>query len=73
MTHVFKNSLIVVALVAAFAVAQAGNTAAQIVVNSPDDIPAEGIGGAQAYYEAATGNVYFSLGPDLFVVGIDNV
>jgi len=73
MAHVLKNSLIMATMVAAFTVAQAGNAAGQVVINSPADIPVEGVGGAQAYYEAATGNVYFSLGPDLLIAGIANI
>ena len=74
MTHLRKNSLMLATMVAAFAVAQADNATGQVVINSGADIPVEtASGAAQAYYEAATGNVYFSLGTDLFIAGVANV
>ena len=62
-----------VAMVAAIAAAQLGTASAQVTINSVADIPAEAVGGAQGYYEAATGNVYFSLGADLLIAGIAGV
>ena len=63
-----------VALVAAFTVARSSSAAAQIAINSAADIPVETTSGAaQAYYEAATGNVFFSLGTDLLTAVIFNV
>ena len=54
--------------------AQAGNAVGQVVINSAADIPFEtASGAAQAYYEAATGNVYFALGTDLLIAGIAGV
>ena len=59
--------------------ASTNRLSAQIVINSPDDIvqPSDGLG--EAYYDAATGDVYFALGApgsfftDLLLVGIANV
>jgi hypothetical protein len=58
------------ALVAVFA-AQAGGVIAQDVTSS-DDIPAAGAQTAAAYYEAATGNLYLSVGSGLISVGLQD-
>ena len=73
MVHVFKNSLMIAALVSAFTVTQTGNATAQIVIESATDIPVEPAGSAQAYFEAATGNVFISIGTDILIVGVTNV
>ena len=49
----------------------AAEATAQVTIASADDIPLETTPeGAQAYYEAATGNVYISLGTELLAVGV---
>ena len=70
MKTILKRSLLALAV----AIVAAGSTAtAQVTIDSVADIPAEASGGAQGYYEAATGNVFFSLGDDLLIAGIANV
>ena len=72
MTHVFKKSLMMAALVAAFAVAQAGTSMAQSTVTVEDaaEIPAAASGTAQAFYDPATGDVYLSVGDGLSILGL---
>jgi len=74
MTQIFKKSLMMAALVAAFAIAQAGNAMAQGDggFGGEGTAPAEAqaaVGTAQAYIDAATGEVILDLGVGLQVFG----
>lgn len=60
MNQVVKKSLVMAALVAAFAVAQTGNAMAQL-----------GVGEAAAILNLDTGEVTLFLGPDLQVLGLE--
>ncbi len=61
MTHVFKKSLVMAAMVAAFAVAQAGNAMAQTA------------GEVQASVDLNTGEVVLDIGSGLLIFGLEGV
>ena len=70
MTQIFKKSLMMAALVAAFAVAQAGNAMAQFGGDGTAPLTTQAaVGTAQAYIDAATGEVILDLGIGLQVFG----
>ncbi len=71
MAHVLKRSLMCAVLLVVFAITQTGITIAQDVTSS-SDIPAAGVQSAAAYYEAATGNIYLSVGSGLISVGVQD-
>ena len=65
MTHVFKKSLAMAALVAAFAVAQAGSVIAQ----SPGVTPGE----VQATVDLSTGEIILEIGSGVQVFGLEGI
>ena len=70
MTQIFKKSLMMAAVVAAFAVAQAGNAMAQFGGDGTAPLTTQAaVGTAQAYIDAATGEVILDLGIGLQVFG----
>lgn len=71
MTHVLNRSLMCAALAVVFTIASSGSVLTQDVASS-DDIPAAGAQTAAAYYEAATGNLFISVGSGLISVGLED-
>jgi len=67
MKSILKNSLLMLAVAVAFS---ATTVSAQTVLESVDDIPAAAAGTAQAFYDAATGDVFVSIGSDLSILGV---
>ena len=70
MTQIFKHLLVTMAATLLVTGVTRTESSAQVTIASVGDIPRETSGNAQAYYESATGDVYFSLGPDLLIAGI---
>ena len=65
-----KRCLLIVAVMALTTFTTTNSLSAQVVINSPDDIVLPGDGEAEAYYDAATGDVYFALGSEVLLAGI---
>ena len=74
MTHVFKKSLMMAALVAAFAVAQAGTTMAQFSsAEAVPAAPAAPVGITQAFIDLETGEITLDIGAGLQVFGLETL
>ena len=56
--------------VAIVAVVNTGNVQAQVTVESIADIPAAAEGTAQGFFDAATGDVFLSIGAELSILGV---
>ena len=74
-----KRFCLILAAIVLTTFATTNRLSAQVVINSPDDIVQPGNGFGEAYYDAATGDVYFALGAPgatgsgLLIAGIANV
>ena len=74
MTQIFKQLLVTMVVTLLAVGVTTTEATAQVTIASADDIPLETTPeGAQAYYEASTGNVYFSLGTRILLAGIAGV
>ena len=79
MNHFTKRYWLTLTAMALTTFATTNRLSAQVVINSPDDIVQPGDDLGDAYYDTATGNVYFALGAPgtvgsgLFIAGIANV
>ena len=74
MTHVFKKSLMMAALVAAFAVAQAGTTMAQFSsAEAVPAAPAAPVGITQAFIDLGTGEITLDIGAGLQIFGLETL
>ena len=72
MKSILTRSLPMFAAALLLTAVTSSNLTAQIVISSPDDIVVPGAGEAEAFFDAATGDVFLALGSDLLIAGITN-
>ena len=72
MNFLLKRSVLMLAVTMLATAGTTNRATAQVVIDSASEIVQPGIGELEAYYEAATGEVYLAAGEGLLIAGVTN-